>query len=450
MDDQQPRPDNSQHRVDASHRGPLVEPTLDVKEETSAELVAAAAGVSAAHREEQTELQGHQLMMDLARRQREIDRREAQFNAFLATLDRESRTQRVKQSEREQQLHQREQEFHVRMTDLAQREAALHNDQETGGNLDDAQLRKLRHELEEKRIRLAAEENALRFRWQKMQAQREASMQLVRHLMRSVEQRREALELQGASQPDSPSTNATPSDLDKLASELDRRHQELVASQAEVTAERRRLEKLQTQLQTDRQEWDSTRRREEERIGKQKSIDRAEREQHQELLQRRGEELSKRQAALDQMQANVTRTHREALELRLATEQLWSQLGEKISPQELADTLGQLRAKLNEHYETAADGLSKRRDELQTMAIRLDEQQSRLGEDRAELQSWFDRRNEEIEFQAARLVAREQELESHAAQNSLLRKQWEEQRHEYEDEIRRLRSQLNRRDLSAA
>ena len=84
------------------------------------------------------------------------------------------------------------------------------------------------------------------------------------------------------------------------------------------------------------------------------------------------------------------------------------------------------------------------------MAERLDQQQSRLAADRTETQQWTDRRHEEIEFQAARLVAREQELESQQQQHQQKHEKWQQQRHEYEQEIRRLQAQLRRQNLSAA
>ena len=452
MDQQPHQHDGTKLRIDGAHELAQESPSpQEVAAPPSADLVAAAAGIAEDLHEEQTQLQGHQLVMELTRRQREIDRRESQFNAFLATLEREARSERVKQSDREDDLAGREQECAARLDELTQREVALRNceELEPSGNSDDHQLRKLRRELEEKRIRLEAEENGLRFRQQKMQTQREASMQLVRHLMRSAERRRDAIEQQAASTVGH-EKSVSPSDVTKLTGELEERHRGLVESQAAVDETKRKLEAESEQFRAEREEWDATRQREQARFQQQQNLQRTEHQQREELLQRRGDEIAKRQAALDQMQANVTRTHREALELRLATEQLWSQIGEKTSPQALAETLGQLRSKISEHYQVADESLANRRDELQAMAVRLDDQQMRIQNDREELQKWFERRNEEVEFQAARLVAREQELESQQAQNAAIREKWDQQRHDYEDEIRRLQAKLRKSNLAAA
>ena len=450
MDMPSSKPDGF-NRIDAAHQLSADDVAASAIEAPSSSLVAAAAGVSEDLHDEQTQLQGHQLMIELTRRQREIDRRESQFNAFLATLDSDARSQRIKQREREDELTTRERELSARLAEFTQREAELRDAEELGNtrHSDDAQLRRLQQELEEKRICLDAQENALCFRWQKMQSQSEAAMQLVRHLMRSVERRREAVEQRANQQGGSTAGNPNLSELSKLAAELEKQSQALSEGRSELAAEREKLSTERQQLRNEREEWSTFRTREETRFKQQRSMDRAEQTQRQEALDCRSEELSKRQATLEQMQVTVTDTHREALELRLATEQLWAQLGKEVSPRELAETLGELRAKLSEHYRTAEDALELQRDELQEMASRLDDQQQCIRDDRLQLQQWVERRNEEIEFQAARLVAREQELHSQQSQLALTREKWEQQRNEYEDEIRRLQAKL-RQERAAA
>ena len=437
-------------RIDGAHQ--LSADVAAVPIETpQPSLVAAAAGTAEAMQGEQTQLQGHQLMIELTRRQREIDRRESQFNAFLATLDRDARSQRIKQQELEDDLTTREQEYAARLAVLEQRESVSRSDEQLGEvqQRDDRELRKLRQELEERRIRIEAEEIALRHRWQKVHAQREDSMQLIRHLMRSIERRREAMEQQAEQQCCTSAGGANVAELDKIAKELDERKQTLLDAQSAVAKEREELSTERQQFRKERQEWTASQRRAEERFNQQKSIERAEQKQRKEILDQRSDELSKRKAALIQMQADIANTHREALEVRLATEQLWSQLGENIAPEELAATLGELRSKLSEHYRAAEGALAAQRNELQEMAARLDEQQIRIRDDRIQQQQWAERRHQEIEFQAARLVAREQQLESQQSQNAQAHERWEQQRHEYEDEIRRLQAAIRQQRAAA-
>ena len=452
MQNQSSRQSDGFSRIDAAHQHSGQDVAATSTETPAASLVQAAAGLSEEMRDEQTQLQGHQLLMELTRRQREIDRRESQFNAFLATLDQDARSQRIKQSQREGELAVREQECATRLAALTRREVEQQNIETMEGDQasDDADLRRMRYELEEKSLRLEAEKNALRFRWQKMQSQREASMQLIRHLMRSVERRRQSLEQRAERQTEKPMLARQPNDLQKLAQELDQQQQALTDGQAELEKQREQLAAQRQQFQQQQEEWTDSLRREQTRFEHRQQRQQAEHDERQKLLNCRSEELAKRQATLDQVQVNVAETHREALELRLATEQLWSQLGEQIAPRELAETIAQLRSNLSEHYRDAEDDLVRRRDELHAMASKLDEHQNGIRDDRSQLQQWFARRSEEIEYQAARLVAREQELESQQAQDALARQKWDEQRLEYENEIRRLQAKLRQQDAAAA
>ena len=134
--------------------------------------------------------------------------------------------------------------------------------------------------------------------------------------------------------------------------------------------------------------------------------------------------------------------------MRLATEQLWSQMGGKLSPEQLAESLRRLRAKLADHFRLADESLAQQKHELRELAMRLDTQQQKLQGDRQELREWVERRQEEIEAQAARSFSREEQLDEQQTELSAEARKFSSQRDQYEDEIRRLKSELARRNFS--
>jgi hypothetical protein len=113
----------------------------------------------------------------------------------------------------------------------------------------------------------------------------------------------------------------------------------------------------------------------------------------------------------------------------------------------LTQKLGRLRRGLADQFQLASDTLARQKDELQELTSRLGEQQRRIQNQRAEVQQWVARRQAELEDEAARLLARQQQLDQRESEVDRLCEQWDAQRREYQEEIRRLMSRL--RDLTA-
>ena len=124
--------------------------------------------------------------------------------------------------------------------------------------------------------------------------------------------------------------------------------------------------------------------------------------------------------------------------MRLCTEELWGRLTEKISPAELTQRLGALRGKLADQFQLAQQGLTQQRKELCELMGRLAESQRKVSRQRTHVQQWVARRQSELEEQAARLIAREHQLDTQQFENLRLQERLQQQRSEYEQEIRRL------------
>ena len=77
---------------------------------------------------------------------------------------------------------------------------------------------------------------------------------------------------------------------------------------------------------------------------------------------------------LEELRAELGRMHRETLEIRLATEELWVQVSGVAPPAVLTRSLGQIRARLADHYRLAGSELDEQKEELQTIRCELAEQ----------------------------------------------------------------------------
>ena len=173
-------------------------------------------------------------------------------------------------------------------------------------------------------------------------------------------------------------------------------------------------------------------------------------QKRREQLDRRTRFLDKRTAVLEQLKSDVARMHRESLQLRLLTEQMWSQLADKVAPAQLTKLLSETQRKLADHHRGECDEVARQREQLGELSSKLDHRGEELNRKRSELEDWVARRQQEIEEQAARLVAREQELDRQEQHNLKLQSKWNDERQEYERRIRVLTRRSLRTEQAAA
>ena len=91
------------------------------------------------------------------------------------------------------------------------------------------------------------------------------------------------------------------------------------------------------------------------------------------------------------------------------------------------------------------DEITERSEQLELVRGDLAQQLKAREGKRAELGAWAERRHSDIEGQAARLVAREQELDRQQLHYEQMESQWHIERTDYQAEIRRLLATI--RDL---
>lgn len=202
--------------------------------------------------------------------------------------------------------------------------------------------------------------------------------------------------------------------------------------------------------------------RESERITlEERTADEALRERHaaqqrreldarRESIDKQQQALTARQATLEQLHGDISRLHREALEMRLVSEELWAKLAGRAPPAELTRAVAETRSRLCDHFRISEAALVARQEELATLAEKLEFQQIKLADQRRDVQTWISAQQAELERQAARLAAREDQV---AAQQKSLRQQeaaWHDERRQLQREIRQLLSRLRAAEPIAA
>lgn len=372
-------------RVDAAHDQSAAIPPATAPDQAVLQAVAghnrtlAADAIPSADLQQQLERHATELGTQLQEQQRGLDRRQAEFNARLARVENELRAARIQQREREIELAERETEFQTRWQIL--------QDQTT--DVATAELA-LQEERQEDRLHESYNRDQIKdalARWK--------------------------VRLQ----------------------ELDRCELQLQAQLEEVANEREQMQQQRTDLDAERAamrlQTASDRKLMKQRMDKQVRT-----------LHEQAERVERRKRSLEQLHADVMRMYREALEMRICTEELWGRLSDRVSPARLTTKVSKLRRKLTDQFHLAKQSLADQRDELQELVNRLESQQSTIGQRRDRLQRWQLSRQTEIERQAARLVAREQELDKQQANIGALETHWDQQRRQYEQTIRELRRQI--------
>jgi hypothetical protein len=419
-------------------------------------------------------LQTSQLAGRLREKRRELDRREGQLNARHAQIESEARTSRLWLRERQQEFLQREAQLERRTRELeaeATRLAAAQISAERDATEADRQLAErerqaalARSEMRRWEDRLhiresavaGAEEKYRRLRDQHEQAlvcerqqwemERESQAVMIREALRNLDRRAAELELREAA-------------LERRESQCDA----AAVHETQIAPLRRRLEEADSLLRLqlaavaqERRELDEQRQTLERRIDQRMrelswradAMSDALRRQRRKLREQ-GLAIRQREAAMQTLREEGLRRHREALEARLAAEQLWASLQSKAPPAELTRRLAQLRGELARHERTTAAAGADQQSQMRQLAERLDERKRELLDRQRDLNAWAAARQCEIEEQAARLVAREQELDQQERRFVEGQRRWDDERRQYPRQIRELLGQVAELPLSS-
>jgi len=410
--------------------------------------------------------QAAQLAAYLRARQGNLDQRQAELHSQIARFEHEARTTRLVLSEQASQLEERKQEMEQRLARLAAAEAAAERNRartedelarreqslanrEAALEARSAEQQRVGRALDEHRAKAEREILAAR---QKLEHDRAVSIQLVRQLLEGVERRRQAVETL-AQRPPEP---ARPSgDLVRRERELrqaweavERKSRQLDEAEADLARSRAEATRLGEQWAADRREARKQLEEERERMAAEhrRILDALDGKRR--ALGRQSEVVDRSRAALADMRSELIQMHRETLEIRLATEELWIQLAGEAPPAVLTQSLGQVRAKLADDYRQSQAELAERKREIESLRGQLATEHQKLLRKKKDLENWAARRHDEAAKQAQRLLARERELARQAAHYEQQRRQWEAERLDDRQRLRRLEARLRHAEVS--
>lgn len=308
----------------------------------------------------QLQAQAEQLGEHLRQRQEELDRRTARLNAQLAELDQEVRNARLWLSEQREALAEREASVTAREQELADKLSQ-------SAAADQAGLA-VRRELDEREAQPA--------------------FQAEEHVQPTGQEQ---------------AYQARQEELSLREQRLQQAETLLLADQAEVVEIRRQLdqrrEQLETQARLDRQRLAETQRTHEAQLT-----------QKRQAIEQQAQRVDHRQTAVERSRLELTRLQREAIETRLATEELQAQLAGALAPDAWERSLAALRQRLTECYRREAAAVAEQRAELENLKAELAAERDRLELRHRELQASAGARHAELQQQAGRLETREQEL----------------------------------------
>jgi chromosome segregation ATPase len=352
-------------------------------------------------------------------RQRELDQREAKLYVEHERASHERLALDARQSE----LTARESRVVAQETKLADCERRL-ADQAGEIEFQRAELNQACLQQEDRAKAIAADERRLEFRQREIETalERFERLGMVEQRIVEIDRQADALAMRG-------------NYLDKAEALLAERQLTLADEQREL--ERQRLA-FQNDVTRERRSLTA------EAVETRSAVEARSKE-----LERRDGELDARERALDEIAEQLRNDQREALETRLATEETWLQLQGVLAPAALSRSVSQLRGRLSEQFQLSADEIRRQRGELESVRQELADQFSALQAQREELERWSRLREKDVEERAARLVAREGELDAQQRHFEGETRRWQTERTEYQQEIQQLLAQL-RREFSAA
>jgi len=366
----------------------------------------------------------------LTRRQSDLDLREASLHARSADLEKQSRAARMWVLERQHELHEERSAMadRPRQPNAAELEA-VHAQQQLAEQLAERE-KTLNHRAEE----LARNELRWAEECEKQKSDLEAELW-----------RREA-------QWQSPSAEqvAERRRLEDMATKVREREQRLGRAESLLSQQQAEVESRARQCDRLRTELDELERSQRQILVGERERSEAELARRKLALEQRGEELDVRSAAVEQLRGDLTRLHRETLEMRLATEELWAQLSGAMAPAALTQSLARIRAKLADYYKHSERELEARQQDLGRLADKVTGQHDKLASRRQQVEDWAAKRQAEIDQHANRLVAREQELARLERRFQKRELDWQSEREEFQQEIRRLMREIRRSEAVGA
>gem|GEM_PF-1349605 len=226
--------------------------------------------------------------------------------------------------------------------------------------------------------------------------------------------------------------------------ELAERRARLFSSEDSLVRGERELQTLREQLLAERREWEARKILEGRDHAARREREQAQHEELQAATALAERQWETRRAATEQLRAELAVTQRDILQERLTLEETATDLAGIAAPAKLAEALFRARWRLAEFYRWHTEQLADERRKLELLVAELPAAQLQLQQRRRELEHWSAQREAEFAGFAARLAAREQELDYAATAIAEQQTIWTHERAALQREMRKLLSELGR------
>jgi hypothetical protein len=337
-----------------------------------------------------------------------------------------------------------EQAHEAQLLELQQQGEDLQQQREIFGQQVDAEQQRLREEIEKKRQSILTEQSNLqrRYRFQ------------FEHLTRAKEDLEIELREFRREQQMFRSERLRFLEQHRLRfRQLEHIRQLLVDREGSIDRETRIAERTQNAIMAEIQR--QQRRSEEERDAILRDIESRQRRTRQQEasladLVARMEERSQR---LNRLRAELDQTQSEILEQRLVTEEARTSLVRDAASSEIARAkLEQARGDVQSFFERLHSQVAVERDKVELTAVDVAERQQQFRNDRAELELWFAKREEELSSRVAGSVVDEQQqlIETIQGELATLQDRWKRDRCAAEKTIRDLLDQITVREMQTS
>jgi hypothetical protein len=223
--------------------------------------------------------------------------------------------------------------------------------------------------------------------------------------------------------------------LDESEKSLERQADALARARraAEATCQQER-----DQFRQDRLAWEQER-----------EVHRAELRRQQDLLLAHAESLETRRQRLDRLRTELEETHRQGLELRIATEEVAAHLARQLGSPEADSRIELARSSLTEQFRYARESLAQQRAELEEARLQLHQQREQFRDERQTLSDWMAQRDEQSRQREHELEQREADFSGREQAWLATRESWQHEKLQAESIIRDLLRQLGEQGCSS-
>ena len=385
--------------------------------------------------------QAAQLTEYLQQRIEELDRREANFHAQVASWEQECRHWRNTVEEREEKLDARQQQltadeqtsqrqaaalamdqvsWEQEMTELKessqdQREILVQLEARLQGQQE--QLDHERHQLGKEQVRWALQYQEERHQWQQMHEQLEGEKEQRQTLAR---QQHEATRLAD------------------MAAGLEHRQQRIETLESILEEDAGQFAEAQEQYRREREQWLVETARAHEQWREQQERQQRELRLAWDELGRRQQEIGHRETGLRNSQQQLVKLREQVLDMQAALEQLCSQAELETPGLQMPGWFQHIRERLQQYHREIGDEVIECQEQLHQAGRQLAERQEGLTAQHRRLSRWARHEQQRLDASLADMALRESELAQLRHQYQQQKAAWIERRRQQQRRLRKL------------